>query len=169
MTDLAYVPVPVGACRCPGAPHGDGDTVYLRPKLTLHGGMVAQRKIIDLAGGEADNDEIMASLAEVFCRYGVADWTFTNEDGPIEVTPESIQAVLLDDFGLGFMVSDKAADLYTAELLDPLRARASKSSRRSPTNDSTPAPTSLSDTRRKRSKQSSTTTTPTADIEPTSA
>lgn len=167
MTD-SLIPVEVGACRCPGAPHPDGDIVYLRPRLTLHGGMVAQRKIIDLAGGQADNDEIMASLAEVFCLYGVADWTFADADGAaVDVTEAAIRSLLLSDFTLGFTVSDRAADLYTSELLDPLVARASKSSRPMRTSGSTSAPNGSSGTRRKPSKQSSTTTIPTDATETT--
>jgi hypothetical protein len=163
------IPVEVGACRCPGAPHPDGDIVYLRPTLSLHGGMVAQRKIIDLAGGESDSDEIMASLAEVFCRYGVVGWTFTDERGPVDVTPEAIQERLLDDFSLGFAVSDKAADLYSSGLIDPLRERASKSLQLMQTSGSTSAPNGSSDTPRKRSRRSSTTTTPTDATATTSA
>ena len=170
MTDLTPVPVAV-ACRCPGTPH-DGDSVYLRPKLGLHAGMVAQRKVIDLASGgseSADADEIMASLAEVFCRYGVIEWTFTDEDGkPVPVTPENVQEILLDDFGYGFPVADRAADLYTSGLLDPLLAKVSKSSPSTSTGTSTSAANGSSATRQKRSKRSSITSIPTADTATTS-
>lgn len=166
MTTDAPVPVDV-ACLCPGTPH-DGDTVYLRPKLGLHGGMVAQRKIIELVTDEANNDEVMAALGEVLVRYGVDSWTFTDEEGsPLPVTEAAINDRLLADFSVGYPVADAAADLYSAGLLDPLRVKASNSSRRSPTNGSTSRATSSSGTRPKRSKSSSTTTSPTVVTETT--
>lgn len=170
MTEPTNVPVPV-ACRCPGAPHGDGDTVYLRPTLDLRGGMIAQRKVIDLATdkGEADTDVILASLAEVYCLHGVVDWTFTNgDDKKVEVSEQTIRERILADFSYGIVVADAASDLYTAAVLDPLLARVSKSSQPTRTSDSTSAPTGSSGKRRKRSKQSSTESTPTDDTAPTS-
>jgi hypothetical protein len=124
--------------------------------------MVAQRKIIELVSDEANNDEVMAALGEVLCRYGVDSWTFTTEDGtPLPVTEAAITDTLLADFSIGYPVADAAADLYSAGLLDPLRVKVSKSSRPSQTNGSTSPATSSSGTRPKRSKSSSTTTSPT--------
>jgi hypothetical protein len=170
MTDQTLVPVAV-ACRCPGTPH-DGDTVYLRPHLDLRGGMIAQRKVIDLIqarGQGADTDEILASLGEVFCLNGVVDWTFTNGDTkPVPVSDQAIRDLILDDFTFGIAVADAASDLYTPAVLDPLVAQVAKSSQASRTAKSTSARTGSSATRRKRSKPSSTTSTPTDDTATTS-
>lgn len=170
MTDTSPVPVAV-ACQCPGAPH-DGDTVYLRPTLDLRGGMIAQRKVIDLAtdrGENTDTDLILATLAETYCLNGVVDWTLTNGDGhKLEVNEQTIRDRILSDFSFGIVVADAASDLYTAAVLDPLLAQVSKSSRPTSTASSTSARTGSSAKRRKRSKPSLTASTPTGDTEPTS-
>ena len=167
MTDQTLVPVAV-ACRCPGTPH-DGDTVYLRPTLDLRGGMIAQRKVIDLAAGrnegsEVDTDVILATLAETYCLNGVVDWTFTNGDSKkVPVSEQAIRDLILDDFAFGIVVADAASDLYTSAVLDPLLAQVAKSSRPTRTRGSTSARSGSSATRRKRSKPSSTESTPTDD------
>lgn len=148
MTTESLVPVEV-PCLCPDTPH-EGDTVYLHPKIGLQGGAVAQRKIIAAIQGGAERDEIMGSLMDVYVRYGVADWTFTNGNShKLEVTPENVEKRLLSDFTIGYLVADKADDLYSNALLDPLRAGVSKSSRPTPIKGSTSAKTSSSPKRRK--------------------
>lgn len=168
MTDSALIPVAV-ACPCPGTPH-DGDTVYLRPKLDLRAGMVAQRKIIEIGSSTNDADEAMGDLAVIYCRHGVDSWTLVDEEGEaLPVTPEAIENVLLADFSVGYPVADAAADLYNGVLLDPLVAKASKSSRPTRTRGSTSAPSSSSVTPLKRSKRSSTSTSRMDATERTSA
>ena len=170
MSESTPVPVAV-ACRCPGTPH-DGDTVYLRATLDLRGGMIAQRKVIELAtdrGPDADTDEILASLAETYCLNGIVDWTFTNGDTKkVEVTPQAIRKLILDDFSYAITVADAASDLYTSAVLDPLLARVSKSSPPTRTRGSTSRPNGSSATRRKRSKPSSTESIQTDDTATTS-
>lgn len=145
------VPVEVGACRCPGAPHPDGDIVFLHPRIGLHGGAVAQRKIISAIEDKADRDEIMATLTEIYVRYGVAAWNFTNgEETPLPVTPENLEARLLSDFEVGYLVADKADDLYSEGLMSPLQIKASKSSPPTSIAASTSAPTRSSRKPRKR-------------------
>jgi hypothetical protein len=153
MTEPTLVPVAV-ACQCPGTPH-DGDTVYLRPHLSLHGGIVAQNVITS----DLDRGELQAGLLDAYIRYGVADWTFVDEDG--EKVVDAIESIILADFRIGAAVADRADELYTVTVLNPLAERASKSSRRSQTNGSTSAPKASSSKRRKPPVPSSTTTTPT--------
>lgn len=171
MSESTPVPVAV-ACRCPGTPH-DGDTVYLRPTLDLRGGIVAQRKIVALiqaAGeGEADTDDILASLAETYCLSGVVDWTFTNGDTKkVEVSEQAIRDLILDDFTYGIAVAEAASNLYNSAVLDPLVAQASKSLPPTRTKGSTSRRTGSSGKRQKPSRPSSTESTPTDDTEPTS-
>jgi hypothetical protein len=137
MTD-ELVPVSLGACLCPGTPHADGDSVYLRPKLGLHDGVYAQRKIISAMEGKADSDEVIATLMDVYCRKGVVAWTLVDEAGKsLEVTPEAIEAALLSDFSIGHLVAEMADSLYSPALIDPLRIPVVKSLPPMPTNGST--------------------------------
>ena len=63
----------MGACRCPGTPHPDGDTVYLRPKLGLAAGIAVQAAG---RGGQAEaawtRPSITGLLAESYLLVGVA-------------------------------------------------------------------------------------------------
>mgnify|MGYP001453042428 CR=1 FL=1 len=158
--DDSLVPVLVGACRCPEAPHEDGDIVYLFPKLGLHGGFVAERTILNLAQQERPAQaEIEAELVDVYVRYGVADWSFQDPSGAaIPVTPATIASVLMSDYTLARSVADKADDLYTPVILDPLVKRLSAFLPLTPTTGSTSRRRGSAGTHRKRSKPSSTTT-----------
>jgi hypothetical protein len=159
MTDPTLIPVAV-ACPCPGAPH-DGDTVYLRPELGLTGGIIAQRKFVDLMGGNAD--DVFASLIETYVTHGVDSATFTDEQGD-QLTREAAIALILSKFSLGQIVANQADDLYSNDLLDPLVARVSKSLPTSQTSASTSRSRRSSPKRRKPSKSSSTPTSLTEDI-----
>jgi hypothetical protein len=159
MVDNSLVPVRVGDCRCPDSPHPDGDFVYLFPKLGLHGGFVAERTILNLAGGDRPKQaEIEAELVDVYVKYGVADWTFVNEKGPIPVTPETLASELTSDYTLARLVADKADDLYTPVVLNPLVSRLLASLPATPTVESTSPKNGSPVTPRKPSKRSSTTT-----------
>ena len=116
MTD--FIPVPVGDCRCPGAPHGDGDVVYLAPELSMAGGMAVRQAIIS---GLSDQVEAQAALARIWLRE-IRDWTFVDEDGePIPVSETAAQTLLPYGKG-GRLVADKADDLYAQDVVDPLLA-----------------------------------------------
>lgn len=153
MTDPTLVPVAV-ACPCPGTPH-DGDTVYLRPEPGLTGGILIQRKFVNLSVGGADRDEVFASLIETYVRYGVDSATFVDDEGK-QLDRDQVIDIILSRFSLGSEVANKADDLYSTELLDPLVERASKSLPISRTNGSTSPSQRSSTKRRKLSKSSST-------------
>ena len=160
----SLVPVPVGACRCVGTPHPDGDVVWLSPHLSLRGGFVAERTMIALSGLK-DRTELEAGLVEVYVRYGIADWNLVDPDGdPIPVTEDTIRSEILSDFGRARPIADAADELYTSAILDPLVARLSKSSRAGQTSGSTSPNRPFSPKRPKRSKPSSITTSAKAPV-----
>jgi hypothetical protein len=154
------VPVGVGACRCPGAPHPDGDVVSLRLVLGLASGIAIQRLIVEANQDRADAAEIAGRLAEAYLLHGVAEWNLVDERGAIAVTPEAIRRELLDDFSRGAPVAEAADELYMATVLGPLVNRALQSSPTTSTNGSTSVTLAGRSKPRRRSKPSSTTTIP---------
>ena len=158
------IEVAVGECRCPGAPHPDGDVVYLRPTLGLRGGVIVQGVVTTAKRMEPPPSapEITASLVETYVLQGVVEWNLWGDDGPIPVTPESVTRHLLDDYTRAEAVANRADDLYSEPILGPLLNGARNSSLDTSTNGSTSAPRNGTRKPRKPSKRSSTTTTPTA-------
>ena len=165
MDTTTLVPVLVGACLCPGAPHEDGDIVYLRPKLGLAAGIAVQKLVVDAnqASEPMTTADLTGVLAEGYLLHGVAEWTFENEAGHVPVNPSTIKAYLLDDFERGATAADKADELYMGPVLAPLVIRAQaleESLRATSTNGSTSATRGGTPKPRKRSKPSSITTIP---------
>ena len=164
MTDLVPVRVP-----CPSGQHPDGDSVSLKPKLGLAAGTTIQGTITNLGKG-VTFAEASGRLLELFLKYGVAEWTLHDEDGKdIELTPETLQSELLDDFARSESLADEADRLYSPVVVLPLVDDLLKSSRATRAARSTSASKSSPASRRKRSKPSSTSTTRTAAIAPTTA
>lgn len=133
----ALVPVPVGACRCPGEPHADGDVVYLYPKLGLEAGIAVQAAMQLSEDGQPRLRAVYAALID----NTIADWTLTNGDGSkIQINPATIRAALPWMEG-GQEVANTAllrfAEVFTTNPLARRPARSSrrtgKSSRRGPT------------------------------------
>lgn len=110
---------------CPTHLHnGEGDWVALAPTLSLDGGLAAEQDLQVVAAEYPDPTERAAALQRrwviTFLRYGAKDWNFHDEnDEPI---PFDVQA-LLDDYSLGRVVAEKAADLYSDAVLRPFQAR----------------------------------------------
>lgn len=117
--DTTPVPVPVGACRCPGTPHGDGDIVYLAPLLSAVGGMAAQGAISD-AG--TDSVLLQELLWRIYRDHGIVGWNLVDDDGPLPLTADNKTAALPYGHG-GQLVADKADDLYSEDVLRPFLAR----------------------------------------------
>jgi hypothetical protein len=152
MTDL----VPVVDVPCPhGGEHPDGHLVALRPKIGLVGATVATERLREAF---PDIALIKGALVETYVRYGVAE-----VDGE-PVTLDDIEAILADE-AAGRIVAEKADDLYSESVTAPLVNAVSKFSEAISTDASTSAPTDSSDTPPKRSKRSSTTTSPMVDTE----
>ena len=164
MTDLVPVRVP-----CPTGEHPDGDSVSLRPKIGLSGGIEAQQTIQKIAK-DATAEQVTGLLLSVYLRHGVAEWALHDDEGePHPLNPDTLQSVLLDDFELAQPIADVADQLYYAAVVAPLVAAASKSSRATRPAATTSAPTESPASPPKPSKRSSTSTTPTAGTAPTSA
>jgi hypothetical protein len=162
-------------CPCPpkadGAPRHETDTVTLRDRLPFR-----ERTTIRKAISLVDNDdergraaEILAVLSEFYLLMGVQSWTLVDAKGkPIEVSQRAIRDVLLEAPDVDLVV-EAADELYNEAILLPLLLRASTSSQPTPTpspdgGSSTSAPMTSPQKQTRQSKQSSTTTSPTADI-----
>lgn len=113
MSDALH-PVPVGACRCPGAPHEDGDVVYVDTELSTPAGIAAQAALT-----EGDSwEEKYAGLLMGLMRFSVRQWTFRDENGPIPVTPSAVERQLPWLKG-GKEVAGAVAELHQATILTP--------------------------------------------------
>jgi len=158
------IAVRIGECQCPGAPHPDGDFVYLRPKLDLRGGFRVKRRLIELnqaAFGEQQGDmsELEIHLAEAYLTEGIFAWNLVDEAGEDRpVTPENLAEFLFSDYSRSEVAADKADDLYRPAVLDPLVNRALSSLPDTQTNGSTSPTNGVGRKRQRASKRSSTTT-----------
>ena len=132
------VVVDLAGCRCPGSPHHH-DTVTLRGEPSTPMG-IAGWTVASLGGALWD---IQARLADVWLKFGIIDWSFTDAAGKaVPVTSANIDDYL--PFGRGGMeVANRADELYSDTVLSPLAARMSPPSPPTPTDDSTsPSPPS---------------------------
>ena len=129
MPDL--VPVRFRDCSCPGTPHADGDIAELRPYLDYPGGAEALAAIQSLGGDMARFAEV---IGPVFIRRGVVAWNVVDDDGPVPVTNEALDALRWED---AYELADKADDLYGGQVLAPLVRRMDALSPRGQTAPST--------------------------------
>ena len=118
------VVVNVGACRCIGGPdtspvHPDGDEVYLMPEVSLSLGLRCNGA---LAVADDDPQMMETLLGKAFIEGGIVGWTFVEGDLPVPITPANIARMLPWAKG-GSLVSERANDLYSADILAPLRRR----------------------------------------------
>lgn len=119
-------------CRCPGTPHPDGDTVWLRAELGPEGGFAAL-SVIRAVGGDADL--LAEKIGRVYAEHGIVDWTFLDDDGePVPCTPEMVARLSWDVL---YPVAEKGDEIYSEGILRPLVAKASRSSRNGHTAPST--------------------------------
>jgi hypothetical protein len=150
--DSAPVEVRLDGCYCPNKPH-EADIVYLRPSLSMAGGMAAQAAIQE---GVSDQFLLQELLARVWIRHGVVGWNLVDEDGNnLPLNPDNVIEALPYGKG-GRLVAERADDLYAEEILAPLVARFGTISRSGRTNGST---STLKPSIRKRRSRSSTATT----------
>lgn len=129
-------PVPVGACRCPGAPHEGGDVVSLDAELSTPAGIAAQAALTQ--GGSWE--DLYAGMLMGLVRHSVREWTLRDEDGPIPVTPSNVEKHLPWLRG-GKEVAGMAAEMYAQTILTPFveASRAKKTARKTQTTSSLPA------------------------------
>ena len=164
-------------CICPPKPdgtarHPNGDTVRLRETLDFKAGLTARNRIILLRQDDPDvgGAEMLAELTEVYLLAGIESWTFLDAKGkPVEVSKPAIRAFIAAHPMEAMDVGDEADALYSEAVIAPLVARASSSSPRTPTDESTSATSGSSPSPRKPSKRSSITTIPTGGTERMSA
>lgn len=159
-------------CICPprdGLPrHLEGDTVTLRDKLDFTGAL-AVRNVMRLREDGDGMGDILAALTEAYLCYGVEAWSLVDEnDVPIDVDREAIRKYLLANPLQAFKVGDEADGLYTEAVVSPLLAGALTSSAATPIETSTSPQTGYQTTPPMPSLPSSTSTSPTDDIETTS-
>ena len=125
MTDVL---VPLGACRCPGTPHTDGDWVELRPSPTIDIGSAIYAAVANVGD---DPVQLQVEMTRAFLRFGIVAWSFTDDRGdPIPIQPRKtdfgdVISRLLPFSDGGFTVADRADDLYSEEVLRPLMTRLS--------------------------------------------
>lgn len=128
----------------------DGNTVTLRPAVTMQLGIAARAavrnriKALILSGQTVERAEDVESaviegvIAEIYLRLGIESWTFTDAKGQLEpINPDSITRLL--PYGRGGKQVAEAADLlYSPEVFPPtpLGPETSKSSPPSPTGGS---------------------------------
>jgi hypothetical protein len=127
------VSVRVRDCACPDQVHGDGDVVFLAPKLSLAGGLAADFDIRKAAG----DGTFLAQLWQVtFVKHGAVGWNLVDEQG--EPVPFDVNA-LLEDYTLAREVAEKADELYGESVMRPLLQRLRTTSQTGRTNGSTSA------------------------------
>jgi hypothetical protein len=144
-----FVPVRFRDCSCPGTPHPDGDVAELRPYLDYPGGAEALAAIQSVGDDTARFAEV---LGPIFIRRGVVGWNVVDEDGPVPVTRETLEALRWED---AYELADRADDLYGGQVLAPLVRRMEASSKNGRTDGSTRRPRKSSQTLPKPSAPSS--------------
>lgn len=153
------------ACLCPPVEgrvrHEAGDTITIRDRLDFKSAAAIRSS---LAFGTSDDEgarslELLALLTESYVLFGVESWSLVDEGGPVPVSHGAIRRYLLENVEAASLVAERADELYSPIVLLPLVARASTSSRRTPTNGSTSRRTDSSSKRPTRSSRSSTRTT----------
>lgn len=110
-------------CRCPGAPHPDGDVAYLRPFLDYAGGAEALRAMRQAAG---DIERFPELVAPVYIRRGLMGWNRVDESGasiPIPADPATDLP-----WEETYWIADRADDLYGGSVLAPLVKQIEESS-----------------------------------------
>jgi hypothetical protein len=129
-------PVRVGACRCPGAPHEDGDVVFVAEELTTPAGLAATAALLEGDGGWNDR---YAGMVMALVRHQVVDWTLRDDDGPIRVAPSAVEKHLPWLRG-GKEVAAALSSMFQGEILDPFTAasRQPTSAKKTPTTSSSP-------------------------------
>lgn len=155
-------------CPCEGTPHPEGDTVQLRKRLDLAGGVRLQRLLIDANREGADTAVLSGRLAEAYLLVGVCAWTFRDRHGkPVPVNDGTIRDLLLSDYERSALIAEEADGLYVGPVLGPLLSRERTSSQTTSTVVSTSPTSNGSPITPKRSRRSSTTTIQTDDTETT--
>jgi hypothetical protein len=163
-------------CVCPkkadGTQRHETDTVTLRERLDFRAGLTARNTVIIIKqeDPEANAADILAGLTEVYLLVGIESWTLQDARGkPLEVNRANVRQLMAEHPDEAMTIGDEADGLYSEAVIAPLVKRALTSSSSTPTTGSTSRTTGSVPVPLKRSKRSSTTTTPTDATERMSA
>lgn len=110
-------------CACPGTPHEEGDTVSLLPTPSLECGLAAQADIVAAAG---NGTVLMQRWLVTYVRHGATGWNLTDAEGG--AVPFDVDA-LLADYAFALPVAERADELYSPSIIDPLARRLNGTSR----------------------------------------
>ena len=164
-------------CICPTSPH-DEDTITLADTLAFRETLTIRQEIrlaVEVARARAESlslAEMTAVMAEAYLLHGIVSWSLTDDNGkPLPLSKTNIRDHLMAAYEAAESVGNAADGLYSEKVVLPLLQRESSSSRRTPTRQgSSTSPTSTpGSTPRKRSKRSSTSTSPMAVTGPMAA
>lgn len=142
---MELIPVRMRDCRCDGSPHSEGDFAYLKPQADLELGLAAHQVVSQTVDSQRQNGSSLSSeqafelmqikLGMAYAIHGIAQWDLLDEHGkPVPVNAATVGAIKWTEIE---PVADKAATLYSEEVLVPLVARLSKFSPRGRTAGST--------------------------------
>lgn len=138
---MELISVRMSECRCPGTPHSAGDFAYLKPQADLELGLAAHQVVAQAVEAQLQNgssltpsqalEMMQVKLGMSFAIHGIAQWDLLDEHGkPLPINAATVGAVKWTDIA---PVADKAAVLYSDEVLRPLAVSRSKSLRRGQT------------------------------------
>lgn len=138
MTNAATV-----ACLCPpnGQRHANGDTITFREKIDFRTALTARKAISWMKEEDPTTDvpDVLAMLSEFYLTHLISSWTLRDVKGKaIEPSRANIERYVLDSEA-AFDLAEFADGLYSDRILGPLVPKASTSSRRTSTGDSTSA------------------------------
>jgi hypothetical protein len=119
----------------------------MRPALGFAAGAEALRKmgeaivlVAPTGGGEGgtaplfDDSRTDELVGPIFVREGVQSWNVVDEDGPLPFDAD----VILSNYTWSYPIANKADELYSKALLDPLLLRMGAQSKRGQNGQSTP-------------------------------
>jgi hypothetical protein len=150
------IPVRFRDCSCPGTPHPEGDVAELRPYLDYPGGAEA---LASITVTDEEGNSSLLPIAEwppiigpVYMRRGIVSWNVQDDNGPVPVTREALEALSFED---AYELADQADTLYSERMLSPLVRRMEMFSKAGPISESTQPRRKSSPKRRSRSRSSS--------------
>ena len=109
------VVIRAGDCPCPGTPHTE-ERILLRDEASLALSIYAYKM---LANTEGDWRAKEASLIAAYIPRGIEAWTFLDQNGEaVPITQENAERLMPWDKG-GYLVMEKANDLYSDRVLGP--------------------------------------------------
>lgn len=130
-------------CPCPGTPHSS-EWVEMEPETTIPMVVAAQHVIYKLEREELA--VFYGAVTPALMRFGIREWSFMGDKGPLEITGPNIAAIIGKSDFLN-QVSVFCLDRYLPDILHPLVQRRSRPSvpglmadTMSPTPESGPKP-----------------------------